>query len=110
MAKERLIDLAEAHSVIRRFRLIAVTAATLIAGGSVFYHHVEGWRWLDSVYFSVVSLLTVGYGDITPKTDLGKLFTMGYLIVGVGVLASFANIIVKGAVARRRIKTDQDGS
>lgn len=83
-------------------------AALILAVGTVFYHYQEHWRWIDSLYFSVVSLLTVGYGDLTPQTDLGKLFTVFYLIAGVGVLAALANNIIKGAVARRRLnKPDQ---
>lgn len=109
MKKQRLMSLEEAHEITRRFRLIAIAAATALGVGTVFYHLVEGWRWLDSLYFSLVSLLTVGYGDFTPKTDLGKMFTIVYLLLGIGILAALATNIMKNAVARRRIKTDQDG-
>jgi hypothetical protein len=57
--------------------------------GATFYHNVEGWRWLDSFYFCFVSLATVGYGDFTPKTDLGKIFTIFYIMIGIGLLVSF---------------------
>jgi voltage-gated potassium channel len=54
--------------------------------GALFYHWIEGWSYLDSIYFSVVSLATVGYGDFTPKTSLGKIFTIVYLINGIVIL------------------------
>jgi len=62
----------------------------LIGGGAVFYHQVEKLSWLDSFYFTVVTLTTVGYGDISPTTAAGKLFTMSYLLIGIGLLVTFA--------------------
>lgn len=54
--------------------------------GTFFYHWMEGWSYLDSLYFCVVSLGTVGYGDLTPSTPVAKLFTIVYLINGIVIL------------------------
>ncbi len=54
--------------------------------GTFAYHWLEGWSFLDSLYFCVVSLATVGYGDYTPTTPLAKLFTIGYLVNGIAIL------------------------
>jgi hypothetical protein len=54
--------------------------------GTVFYHWMEGWSYLDSLYFCVVSLGTVGYGDLTATTPAAKLFTIVYLINGIVIL------------------------
>lgn len=66
-----------------------------ISVGSIFYHLVEKWNWLDSVYFSVISLATVGYGDFVPKTDAGKIFTMAYVFVGIGLFIFVANSFLR---------------
>ena len=63
-------------------------AGTVIATGTVFYRFVEDLRWIDSLYFCVITLTTVGYGDIRPTTVVGKVFTMVYVVVGIGVFVA----------------------
>lgn len=76
-------------------------AAVVIALGTVFYRLVEDLRWIDSFYFSVVTLTTVGYGDFAPATTAGKLFTIGYLIVGIGVVVALVTQIAQHLIAAR---------
>ncbi len=75
------------------FRHLLMLVALTLGAGTVFYHTVEGWRWLDALYFSLVTLATVGFGDLSPKTDFGKIFTMVYILVGLGLLAGFVNVL-----------------
>jgi len=70
-------------------RALLIAATLLLVVGAVFYTRVEHWTVLNAVYFCVVTLGTVGYGDITPTTDLGKLFTIFYIIVGLGIVGGF---------------------
>ena len=51
--------------------------------GGIAYDEIEGWPLLDTTYFLTVSITTVGYGDICPVTDLGKIFTVLYALVGI---------------------------
>lgn len=95
---------AEYDKIIRNFRYAAAVTFGMIIFGAVFYHIVEKLSWLNAVYFCVITLATVGYGDITPHTDAGKLFTIFYVLVGIGIIATFANLAVKRAVARRDFK------
>ena len=74
-----------------------IAAGGLLLGGTVFYALVEGWGWLDALYFSVVTLTTVGLGDFAPKTDLGKAFTIFYVLAGVAVILAFANSVLERA-------------
>jgi hypothetical protein len=106
MSKQFKID--EAKEILRQFRILAVVTIAVILIGCVFYTNVEGWRWLDALYFSVISLATVGYGDFTPKTDAGKVFTMGYLIIGIAIFASLINILLKSRLAKRSLKTTEN--
>lgn len=106
MNEERM-SLADAHKIRRNFRLLAVAALGMIALGTLMMHYLEKLSWVNAMYFSVVSLTTVGYGDIVPTTDNGKLFVCFYLLAGIGIIAAFASNLVKGAVARRVIHKSQ---
>lgn len=95
---------AERATVNRQYRLIAVAALAMLFIGAAFFHHTEHWSWLDAFYFCTITLTTVGYGDITPKTDAGKLFDIFYVLVGVGIIAAFANAMFKNAATRRQLR------
>lgn len=103
MQHEPNMTLEEAHKVRRNFRLLASIALAVVALGTIVMHIIEKLHWIDAFYFSVVSLTTVGYGDITPKTPIGKLFVCFYLLAGIGIIAAFASNLVRSAVARRVI-------
>jgi len=72
-----------------------------LLSGTVFFTLVEGWSILDSFYFSVTTLTTVGFGDPAPATAAGKIFTILYLFVGLGVIGGFINVLAKHTFARR---------
>lgn len=61
--------------------------------GVYIYAIVEGWRFLDSVYFIVVTMTTIGYGDFVPKTDIGKILTMFFSFVGVGMALYLVSLL-----------------
>ena len=77
----------------KEYRSLLFTTFITIIGGSVFYHFVEGWTWVDCIYFSVITLSTIGYGDFSPQTDAGKIFTIFYIIIGISIILSFINTL-----------------
>jgi voltage-gated potassium channel len=81
----------------QRGPLLLVVSLLLI--GAVFYSLVEGWSVIDAIYFSAMSLATVGYGDLVPTTDVGKLFTTVYVIAGIGILVSFFTALATRTLA-----------
>ena len=80
-----------------RYALFAVLAAVAI--GTLGFHLLEGWSLSDSLYATLQTVTTVGYGDVTPKTTVGRIFASIYMFVGVGtvlyVLTSTAQTIVQ---------------
>lgn len=82
-----------------RVRLLLLLTATLIGTAATAYHYVEGWRWLDSIYFSVITIATIGYGDIVPKTDPGKIITVIYVLCGLGLFVATATAIADAIIS-----------
>ena len=80
--------------------LLLLTVVTLFIG-TVFYHYIENWSWVDSLYFSVVTLTTIGYGDFAPTIMLSKIFTIVYIITGIGIILGFINLVVREKILSR---------
>ena len=102
-----------ATSVARSFREPQFRALLLLYGallfiGTVFYVRTEGWSVLDAVYFCVATLATVGYGDFAPRTAVGKVFTMVYILVGAGVFVVLAAELAVGVIRFRDLRAGSD--
>ena len=76
-------------------KVILVWATAQILLGTLVYRWLEGWSLVDSLYFSVVTLATVGFGDLHPTTVAAKLFTVLYILFGLGILAAFITELTK---------------
>lgn len=70
-------------------RVIFYWTAALLTAGTLIFHWLEGWSLLDSLYFCVITLTTVGYGDFSPTTSLAKIFTIIYILNGIAILLMF---------------------
>src|SRR5699024_3250795 len=70
------------------FQSLLLTLFLILLSGTLFYTQVEGWHVLDAVYFGGVSL----------STSTGKIFTMMYLLVGVGIMISLLAMIAKEVI------------
>jgi len=75
---------------------------TLITLGMLFYSSMEGWNYIDSFYFTIMTLTTVGYGDFSPTTDASKLFTAVYVLFGVYLMFYTLMFFTRYYVERRR--------
>jgi hypothetical protein len=67
-------------------RPIFTYALLFVLVSSAIFHWLEGWSWLDSIYFVVVTFTTIGYGDFSPTTPLTKIITIFVGLNGVAVL------------------------
>jgi len=83
------------------FRALFVVLGIVLSGGTLFYWQVEGWSVVDSLYFCVITMATIGYGDLAPTSPLSKLFTIGFVIFGIGLFATFVGKIVALMVKER---------
>jgi hypothetical protein len=83
-------------------RALPFLAAALLLVGTAFYSLAEGWSVVESFYFSVVALTTVGFGDLTPSSDLTRAFTAVFILVGVGVFLALLTALIQKYVRDRR--------
>jgi len=82
-------------------RVVTALTIVILIVGTIFYHYSEGWTWIESIYFCVVSLATVGYGDLHPTNDVSRIFTIFYILAGVGILVSFFSAQSSRFIERR---------
>ena len=93
-----------------QFRSLTFLVVITLVGGTVFYSMVEGWSIVDAFYFSVTTLTTVGLGDLTPKTTIGKLFTVVYIFAGLGIIVGFIDTVAKETLGHQARKSGSEGS
>jgi hypothetical protein len=93
---------------IHIYKVLLASAFGLVVLGTVVYRYIEDWSWVDSFYFSVVTITTVGFGDLTPTTDGGKLFTVFYILVGISIFTTFLNARLKVRAVRRMSNSGGD--
>jgi voltage-gated potassium channel len=61
-------------------------AAGTIVAGTVAFHYLEGWGWLDALYFVVITTTTIGFGDLTPSRPLTKIVTIVFALNGIAII------------------------
>lgn len=85
----------------KKYIPILISLAIMITVGTILFHFIESWRWLDSLYFCVTTLTTVGYGDFFPQTDAGKILFIFYILSGLGILFAFVNVFSRKVIEYR---------
>jgi len=69
-----------------RIRIVLLAVLSAVALGTLAFHLLEGWSILDSLYVTVQTVTTVGFGDLTPRTALGRAFSTVFMMLGVGIV------------------------
>jgi len=95
---------SEFTRVHQQFIGVLTAAIGILVGGAAAFKHLLHLDWVNAFYFCTVTLTTVGYGDIVPNTDTSKLFTMVYILVGIGIVATFATTLIKHVSLKREIR------
>jgi voltage-gated potassium channel len=85
----------------------------LLAVGTISFHLLEGWSLLDSLYVTVTTIATVGYGDFHPTSPASRLFTTVFMLLSIGTVGLLFSTVIQGVVqsevlssigARRRVR------
>ena len=98
-------------------KALPLVAGALVLTGTLFYWRFEDWTIIEALYFSIVTLTTVGYGDFTPTTAGTQIFTIVYILTGFGVLVALLTSVAQQYIAlkaeghgrqRRRARRHRD--
>lgn len=91
--------------MMKKLRIEIIVAFTTLFGwigiGTVLFHRLESWTWIQSFYFSVVTITTVGYGDLVPTNDGSRLFTAINILVGVSIGIAALGLIGSEVIKNR---------
>ncbi|HEX8903750.1 MAG TPA: potassium channel protein [Longimicrobiaceae bacterium] len=102
---------------VRQFQVSLGLLLVVMVVGTIGYHLIEDLRWLDAAYMTVITVATVGFGEVRPLTDAGHVWTMAVIVVGVGTGAWAATRAVEVmlgqtlwlSVQRRRMRQSLAG-
>jgi voltage-gated potassium channel len=105
--------ISPSNIMIKRILAAAVMILFVLLIGTLGFHFIEGWPLLESAYVATQTVTTVGYGDIAPETHGGRLFSLAFMLLGVGTvlyaLTQIARSVVQSGIieamsSRRRIR------
>ncbi len=65
----------------------------ILLGGTATFRALEGWSWVDSFYFTGASVLTIGYGDLVPTTDLTKILVVVFGFIAIGTFLYAVSVV-----------------
>jgi voltage-gated potassium channel len=88
-----------------RIRNALIALAIALVFGTFGFKLIEGWSLGDSLYVTVQTLTTVGYGDLPPRTLAGRGFAIVIMLIGVGGVALAASTIVQSVVQSELVST-----
>eukprot|EP00659_Diplonema_papillatum_P005724 gene5724-8748_t len=100
----RWYEVREAVPLRISWRKIAVfwtVCAAWVFSWALIFQHVEGWGYFDSVWFSCITLSTIGFGDFTPETMAGRLLCFVFIAPGIGMVAGFITSLTEMFEANR---------
>jgi voltage-gated potassium channel len=85
---------AHRQSLKRRLALSLLAFPALVAAGTIGYMTIEGWSLSDALFMSATTITTVGFGEVRPLSEQGRLFTIGLLIVGLAAIWYALSVLV----------------
>lgn len=83
-----------------RLRLIAITISAVFATGTIGFHFIEDYPWFDAFYMTLTTITTVGYSEIHPLSDRGRLFNIFLIFFGVGIMLQTVTVIARVVLER----------
>lgn len=83
-----------------KVRALILFTLSIISFAAFLFWLIEGWPLIDAAFFAVVTISTVGYGNLTPETVAGKIICMVYIMLGLGVFVAAASAVAEALIKR----------
>jgi pheromone shutdown protein TraB len=83
------------------FRSAGILVTLTLVSATIFYRKVEGWLWIDAALYSVGTMATIGHPTLAPSTVAGKLFTILFMIVGIGLFIALIARIARALILHK---------
>ena len=77
----------------KSYRYLIYTTLSVLLIGVLGFKYLEHWRWIDCVNYAVSTMVTTGNAGVMPKTDLGKIFNIFYMLISVVLILFFVSTI-----------------
>lgn len=94
--------------ILKRFRLLLLLPVLIVVIGTIGIMIIEHLSFLDALYFTIVTIATVGYGDVSPVTTGGKIFSIFLIILGIGAFVTLLTNAAQWFVQRRQLTMHQN--
>jgi hypothetical protein len=101
LASLRLLKAIRRASADPEFRALFSIMILLLISGTIFYVMEENWTIVDALYFCVMTMSTVGCGDLKPSSDLSKIFTMVYSLITIGIFVGVASKLAQALLTTK---------
>jgi len=94
------------HIIVTQSHIFYPLSVIIIAVslGTLGYRLIEGWSAVDALYMTIITMTTVGYGEVWPLSEAGRMFTVGLIITSIGiagyVVSKITAFVVEGEVKR----------
>jgi hypothetical protein len=88
------------------FDVVAMFVILIV--GMIGMHIIEGWSYGEAFYWATVTIMTVGYGDITPNSTRGKTFTIFYCLIGCAFMAKVLTDFIRYPLLARMVRNEEE--
>lgn len=86
---------------MKNFQALFVLVLLILLSGTIFFVTQEDLTVIDALYFCIVTLSTVGHPAFIPQTEMGKVFTMAFIVVGTGLFIGLMGHIAYALIKQR---------
>lgn len=96
------------------FLILTVLGNSFVFGAGLLFYYIEHGHnpnlnsWLDGVWWSVATVTTVGYGDVTPVTVTGKILGIFMMLAGTAIFLSFTALFARAVIGREIFEVESE--